>query len=210
MNLIDSGNVGDGGERKHHRHDAADLEQDLPAILRHQRRGGEAGQRAAERHQADGDDRQRGAQIARRRFGVDGDEVRDDAADAEPGDEAQRGQFGEIGRIGGDEGEDAEQEVGEDQRGLAAVAVADPAKDLRAEQHADIAGAEHEAELLGRDVPFLDQARRRKGDGADIVAVDHGEQHGPDDELDLERAQPVLVQEMRDLNFRRVGHRFPP
>ncbi len=99
--------------------------------------------------------------------------------------------------------------LAEDQRGLAAVAVADPAENLRAEQHADIAGAEHEAELLGRDVPFLDQARRRKGDGADVVAVDHGEQHGPDDELDLERAQPVLVQEMRDLNFRFAGHRFP-
>ena len=62
--------------------------------------------------------------------------------------------MGEIGRIGGDEGEDAEQQIAQDQRGLAAVAVADPAENLRAEQHADIAGAEHEAELLRRQVPF--------------------------------------------------------
>src|SRR6202035_2081250 len=97
----------------------------------------------------------------------------------------------------------------EDQRGLAAVTVAGPAKDLRAEQHADIAGAKHEAELLWRDVPVLDQARRRKGDGADVVAVDHRQQHRPGDELDLERAQPMLVQKMRDLNFPVASHRFP-
>ena len=72
------------------------------------------------------------ASVARRlrgaEFGIDGDEVRNDAADAEAGDEAQPEQLGEIGRIGGDEGEDAEQQVGEDQRGLAAVAVADQPK----------------------------------------------------------------------------------
>ena len=43
---------------------------------------GEAGNRAAERNQADGDDRQRRAQVARRGFGIDGHDVRDDAADA--------------------------------------------------------------------------------------------------------------------------------
>ena len=93
------------------------------------------------------------ASVARRlrgaEFGVDGDDIRNDAADAEAGDEAQPEQFGEIGRIGGDEGEDAEQQIRADQRRLAAVAVADPAENLRAEQDADIAGAEHRAERLG-------------------------------------------------------------
>ena len=128
----------------------------------------------------------------------------------EPGDKAQQRHFGEIGRIGGPEGEHAEQQVGGDQRGLAAIAVADPAENLRTEQHADIAGAEHQAERLRRHVPLRDQVRRGKGDGADVVAVDHRHQDRPDDQLDLERADPVLVQKMRNLNFRFAGHRFLP
>src|SRR5581483_7777264 len=42
------------------------------------------------------------------------------------------------------------------------------------------------------------------------VAVDQGDQDRPEDQLDLERPQSVLVEKMRDLNFRNVGHRFPP
>ena len=79
----------DGGERNDNGNDAANFEQDLPAILRHQGRAGEAGQRAAERDHAGGDDRERGAQIARCGFRIDRDNIGNDAADAEAGDQAQ-------------------------------------------------------------------------------------------------------------------------
>jgi hypothetical protein len=199
----------DGGERNHDRNDAADLKQNLPAVSRHQCGTGEAGQRTAHRYRADGDDRERGTQIARRRFGIDRDHIGNDAADAESGDKPQPRQLREIDGIGRGEGEHAEQEIGRDQRGFSAVIVTDPAEDLRAEQDADIAGGQDEAKLFRRHVPFLDQARRGKGDGADVIAVDQRDQDRPEDELDLKRTNAVLVQKMRNLNFRLAGHRFP-
>ncbi len=42
-------------------------------------------------------------------FGIDGDEVRNDAADAEPGEETQPGELGQIGGIGRRVSESAEQ-----------------------------------------------------------------------------------------------------
>ena len=75
------------------------------------RRGDEARNGAADRHAADRDDRQRGAQLARRGFGVDGDDVRDDAADAEARQQTQPEHLVEIGRIGRRKREDAEQQV---------------------------------------------------------------------------------------------------
>src|SRR5208282_6283811 len=104
-------------------------------------------------------------------------------ADAEPGDQAQPGQFSEIGRPGGDEREYPEQQIAEDKRRLAAVAVADPAENLRAEQNADIARAQNEAERFWLNVPLSDEARRGKGDSADVVAVDHGDEDRPDNQL---------------------------
>ena len=43
--------------------------------------------------------------------------------------------------------------------------------------------------------------RRGKGNGADVVAVDQRDEDRPDDQLDLERAEPVLVEKVRNLNF---------
>ena len=153
------------------------------------------------------------AKVARKwrgaEFGIDGDEVGNDAADTEPGEKPQPGQLRQIGGIGGRVSERAEQDVRQNECGLAAVTVADPAENLRAEQHADIARAQDEAECLRLNVPFGDQMRRRKGDGADIVAVDHRQEHGPDDQLDLERAEPVFVQKLRNLNLCLAGHRSP-
>ncbi len=91
MNLIELGQADNGGERDDDRHDAADLEQNRPAILRNEGRTREAGERAAERHQSYGDNCQRGSQVARRRFGVDGNDVRDHAADPETGKKPQPG-----------------------------------------------------------------------------------------------------------------------
>ena len=65
-------------------------------MRRHQRGRDEARDGAAERHAADGEDRQRGAHLARRGFGIDGDRVGDDAADAEARQEPQPEHLREI------------------------------------------------------------------------------------------------------------------
>ncbi len=207
--MIDFRQAVHGDQREHDRGDAADIEQDLPTVGRDKGGAGEPGQRPAKRHHARRDNGKRSASVARRRLGIDRDDVGNDAANAETGDEAQFRQFGEIGRVGGNEGKDAEQEVGGDQRGLAAVAITDPAEDLRAEQHAEIAGAQHEAKVFRRDMPFLDQAGHGERDGADVISVDEGNQDRPEDQLDLERADAVLIQKMRNLNFLLAGHRSP-
>jgi hypothetical protein len=48
-----------------------------------------------------------------------------------------------------------------------------------------------------------------KRDGADVVAVDQGEQDCPEQQSDLERAKSALVEQPRNLNLRRARHRFP-
>ena len=52
--------------------------------------------------------------------------------------------------------------------------------------------------------------RRGKGNRTDVIAVDERDQDRPENQLDLKRANAVLVQKMRNLNFRLAGHRFPP
>ena len=80
------GKTEDRDDCEHDRGNAADQEQDLPAVMRYEPGGGEAGQRAADWHHPGGNDGERRAHIARRRFGINRHEVRDDAAYAEPGD----------------------------------------------------------------------------------------------------------------------------
>ena len=175
----------------------------------HEKRADHAAERAAQRHAPHRDDRQRGAQIARRQLGADRHQIRNDAADAEAGDQPQPEELRQVGRISGDEGEDAEQKVGADQRRLAAVAVADPAENRGAEQDADIAGAQHRAERAARDAPGGDEVRRGKRDGGDVVAIDQRQQDRPEQQSDLECAQSALVEQPRNLDFRRARHRFP-
>src|SRR5205085_6870814 len=55
-----------------------------------------------------------------------------------------------------------------------------------------------------------DQMRRGEGNCADVIAVDERDQDRPKDQLDLKRANTVLVEKMRNLNFRLARHRFPP
>jgi hypothetical protein len=149
------------------------------------------------------------AQLPRRRFGAYRHQIRNHAADADAGKKPQPEQLRQVARIGGGDGEHTEQQVGADQRGLAAIAVADPAKDRRAEQDADIVGAEHRAERAALDAPRGHQVRRRESDGADVVTVDQGQQNRPGHQSDLVRTEPALVEQSRDLNFRLAGHRFP-
>ena len=72
-------------------------EQDLPAVRGHQSGGDDAGNGAAEWHKADADQRERCAVFARRGFGIDCDHVRDDAADAEAGKQAQPEKLLKVG-----------------------------------------------------------------------------------------------------------------
>ena len=176
----------DGDERNRDRHDTADLEQDRPAVVWNEGRADQPGEGAAQRHAPHGDDRQRRPQVPRRRFGADRHHIGNDAADAQTGDQPQPKELRQIDRISGREGEYAKQQVGGDQSGLAAIAIADPAENGGAEQHADVAGAEHRPERAARNAPGRDQMRRREGDRTDVVAVDQGEQNGPGQQSDLE------------------------
>ena len=110
-------------------------------MRRHQSGGDDTGKSAAERHEADGYQRERRAILARRRLGIDRNKVGNNATDAEAGEEAQPGKLLKIGRVGGGEGKYAEQQISGNQRDLAAVAVADPSEQGRPEQNTEEAGA---------------------------------------------------------------------
>jgi hypothetical protein len=168
------------------RRDAAEQKQDLPTVCRHECRRHKAGNGAADRNAADRNDRQRRPQMTWRGFGVDGDHVGNDTADAEPRQQPQPEHLLEIGRIGGGKGEHAEPQVRTDQRGLAAIPVAHPSENRRAEENADEARAEHRPERARRYPPRPDQVRRGKGDRSDVIAVDQDDEERPDQQLDLE------------------------
>src|SRR5262245_27437063 len=102
---------------------------------------------AADRHEADGDQRECRLVFSGARFRVDRDDVRDDAADAETSKEAQPEQLLKIGRVGSDEGKYAEEQVRRDQRDLAAVTVPDPSEQCGAEENSNQACAEDRTEL---------------------------------------------------------------
>ena len=174
--------------------------------MRDQRRADEARTGSAHRDAADGDDRQRRAQLPRRRFGVDRNKVGNNAADSEAGEEAQPEQLRQVGRIGRRKSQDAEQHVGDDQRRLTAIAVADEPHQLRTEQDADIACGQNRTKRMPRYAPGLHKMRCGKRDGADIIAVDDPDQDRPQQHLDLKRAETALVQNTRHMNFRLDGH----
>jgi hypothetical protein len=51
-------------------------------------------------------------------------------------------------------------------------------------------------------MPIGDEMRCRERDRADVVAVDHRDQHGPDHQPDVKRADAVLIEELRHLHLR--------
>jgi len=104
-----------------------------------------------------------------------------------PGEEAQDAELQQRARPRRREGEHAEHHVADEDRSLAAVAVADMAEQRRAEQHAEQAGAEHRTERTRRgDAPGLDQLRHREGRDRDVVAVDHDDEERQHHELEVE------------------------
>src|SRR5262249_7603415 len=104
-------------------------------MLRYKRRGNEAGNGAADRYTSNSDNRTLGAKFARRGFGVDGDDIRNNTTDTQARQQTQPEHLIEIGRKGRGKRENAEQQVRPDQRCLAAVAVSDPAKQRRTKQN---------------------------------------------------------------------------
>src|SRR5204863_1327000 len=90
---------------------------------------------------------QRGAEAARRVFGVERDQVGEQAAEADAGDEAQVEKLPERSGPAGEQGERAEDQAGADDGDLAAVAVADVPEQGRADEDAEQARAEDRAEL---------------------------------------------------------------
>ena len=177
--------------------------------MRHEGRGDKARNGSPDWHAAHRDNRQGGAQVPRRRLRVDGDHVGNDAADADTRKETQPEHLLEAGGVGGGEGERAEQQVRADQRGLAPITVAHPSEQARTDQDAEQACAEHRAQRRGCHAPVLDQIRRGERDRSDVVAVDQNDEKRPDDQVDLKRAQPALIEQARNLDFRSVRHCFP-
>ena len=131
------------GNGNDERYDAADVEKDGPAVVRYERGGNKPRNGPADRDAAHRDDRQSGAQVPRRRLGIDGNDVGNDAADADPGQQAQPEHLLEIGGIGRGKREDAKPQVRADEGGLAAIAVADPSENGRPREYAKEARAEH-------------------------------------------------------------------
>ena len=89
-----------GRERDDERRDAANQEDDLPAVLWHQHGRDEARNGSAERHRTDGDDGECRAQPARCGFRVDGDHIWNDATDSKPSQQTQPEHLVEIGGVG--------------------------------------------------------------------------------------------------------------
>ena len=118
-------------------------------MRRHQSGGDESWNGAAEWHKADANQRERCAVFAWRGFGIDCDHVGDDTADAQAGKQAQPEKLLKVGRIGRGQGEYAKQQIRGNQRGLAAVAVADPSEQSGAEKNSDQACAEDRTKLAG-------------------------------------------------------------
>src|SRR5207248_8853995 len=56
-------------------------------------------------------------------------------------------------------------------------------------------------------MPVGDEMRRGERDRGDVVAVKERDQHRPDDELDVKAADAALIEQMRNLHYRRFRHR---
>src|SRR6185437_12987837 len=107
-------------ERDDDRYDAADPEQNLPAMRSHVFGGNEARDAAAEGDAREHQDEERRADAARREFGNQRRGDRQHAGDADAGDEAQPDERLEILRERRDPGHGAEEQQPADQRAAAA------------------------------------------------------------------------------------------
>ena len=183
------------GNGNDERYDAADVEKDGPAVVRYERGGNKPGNGPADRDAAHRDDRQSGAQVPRRRLGIDGNDVGNDAADANSRQQPQPKHLLQVARIGCGEREHPEQQVRSHQRGFASIAVADPAEQHRTEEDAHEARAEHRSERGGGHAPSPHQMRCGERDRRNVVTVDQDDEERPDDQFDLKRAEPALVEQ---------------
>ncbi len=187
---------------KRERDDAADPVEGLPARPRD--RGDDDGGEGAARghpHEHEHDEGRPGA--LRREFGVERRDVRKHAAEADAREKAQHHQLVHVRRHGAEDREHAEDERAEDHGHATAVAVAEPAEQRGADHHAERARREHGPELGRLDVPARDQRRCPVGCREQVVTVGEHDHEGEDDELDRERPDLLIVDQLRHVYGRR-------
>ncbi len=164
-----------------------DEEHDPPAPDRDQPRGHLADDRDTGGEAEHAAHHHRDAEALRRNLYEIGDRRRHDAADAKANDEAIEAELRQRGREAAPQRRQRIAEHGQERRGAAAVAIVDVAEEICAQERAEIAEAEHPAEL-GLLCLKGAQDRRRAGErSAEIEAVgeDHQEGEKPDADLDL-------------------------
>src|SRR5262249_40605327 len=130
--------------------------------------------------------------------------------DADPCQQPQPEHLLEIGGIGCRKREDAEPQVRADERGLAAIAITDPSENGRAGEYAKEARAQHRPERAAFEPPGLHEVGRGERNRRDVVSVDENNEQRPDQELDLKRAEPALVEQTRDLHLLTGRHSILP
>ena len=99
-----------------------------------------------------------------------------------------------------------EEERGADQHRPAADLVGHHAEDQRADQHAEVGGGEHRAELRARRCPS--RATMAGADVAhrlDVEAVHDQADHAEDEDADLQRADRAVLEQLADVD--RAGRR---
>ena len=178
----------DGDE--HDRRRAAEVENRTPVVRAQQPGGDDA---ADGTHGGIADRHQRNAEVlvlGVGKFGCDGVDGRQHAADAEPGDDAPRRQHRQavarrlVDRRDHDHADRHQDETAEHQWPPTDL-VGDTAEENRADGHADQLGDQHESQNPAVDAPLLHDAGRRIADGQDIEAVEAVQADGDSDDDDL-------------------------
>ncbi len=184
------------GDRQ--RHDAADQKQHGPAIVWNQPRRYRTRSPAAEGDSGKHEYDERRAPTLRRQFRIQRDRVGHQAAEADSGDHAQDEHLCEVGRADHRQGTDAVEETAGNDRDAAAVAIADPAHQRRAEQNPEQAGAEHRSQGCGGHAPMLDELRSGEGHRGNVVAVGEHRQERPHEQADVESPDVLLIDQLFD------------
>src|SRR6185295_18993827 len=82
----------------------------------------------------------------------------------------------------------------------------DPAEDHGAEEDADEARCKDRPERRALDVPVAHEVRCRKRNCGDVVSVEKRNQRRPEEELDVKRRHPSLVEQRRHWYYGSIGH----
>ena len=174
--------------------------------MRHQRATEPARQRAARGVAEEHDDDQRGAHAQRRHFGIQRNGVGDHAGNAEAAAEPCQLQLIERMGVGAGQVGDAEHQSRIDDGRASAEAVAEPAEQRRAKQHAEIIGRQHRAEIGRLHAPFLDQRGYRDAGGDNVPPIEQHDHEGPEDDVEGEEPDPLAVHDVVNADDCLSGH----